>query len=1461
MMLSAVDAAVPFRRTSTSASLRSVSRSAAVTPANSNNNNTSNKNAAANLCGSLYRDAIEGAEGGGIEEDRAFPLGILASSQSQNGALPFIIGGGISGGGKAAEDALPQQLRSGFSTPHATSANALKYLYAASVAANNNSKGGGIEGPTVAEADVSTAMTIHSASASSVGAPPFVSGARSGGGRGGVDTDRDSAWLGQHEAHDLRRLASAPTAPASASCAEAIRRENTGAFAQSANANNRPPSLSAAITSLHNNQQQQQQQTSGQESAIKGNSNSGRYPKPPSPLADASAAVGPPTPSAVVRASSSHALAPSGTVPAVIAQQQQQPNPPPPLQQQQPLALIPSNAAAAAATKGNDAPPRKVHFVHDEFPELEEESVEDRYSVLLQTLLIVCVIIALKLLLRNYVPWQGEAELSEISLVFTGLFFILGQMFTIVNADLKEAEKMPMEIVSSLDQLEDAFLLVSGKVQDKVDMLEVQLLLVEFAHNWRDMVLKENGRTYSDCLNSLFALAVVVRDWDRLGAANTGQPPVVIDKIRRMVSRGTVIQRTDVLPAASALLNFFVLMSCVLLFVASYKTEVALAVVMACVMTVCLFMVRILDAMDDPFHLKPPTRWQKWLRGHMAAIQLFPVLEYIVRMERRMGERLDDDARREAAEAEAAAMAAEAQAEAEAREAQSLLGLPEKEREADTVWPAALAATEEAGIPHGAPQREVSWTAGAAGMCMACRFCTCRSGQQLPNSINAKRQNDPLTSPLYVNSSADFIRGGRQQPNIPFDPSLGELAASISAHRPLGAAAHTTTALTLNVTGGGGGDCTDSSTAASPHFAPIGPGSPAFGAAPAPSTASHHYTSAINTSTASAHGSGGANRPHRPSFEVAAFGIGEKGGPREDGGNAPLTTTAVESFAGAAPFFPPQQPSRGLSLRSLAANSTTANQTTARKPYASSFEVDAWDETFRDAQSGHASHRPSHSAKGGGAAEGSGKRLRSGPVSEALLRRGSSVRARAAQSLQLRSASLASASGNNGGPPSPSSPLFRPSGGATALVAESVSVLSVSALVLPPKRSATSDREKEKGSATQEADKPPQTTAEAPPAAATAPPPKPPASAPATRPWADKFRPFVHIEEEGAGDVSFGATYSILLQTLLIVCGIIGLKLLLREFAGWTGEADLSEISVVFTGLFFIMGQMFSNVNSELKEAEKMPMDVVASLDQLQDHFVMGASKIADKIDVADVQRLLLEFARTWRDMLMSEGGEAEDDDGSDEDGRSSSGSRGRTEVATDRRSDCEEMGLVAAEDSPANAGGGRTAASSPSERATFDASEVGSATFGDCLNRLADLMDLMRDWEDKGGVNLTYVPLAVDKIRRAIGRGTVIKRTDVLPAAGALLNFFVLMSCVLLFLASYKTEVALAVVMACVMTVCLFMARIIQSMDDPFKMREPSAIQRYLFGHMSAVKMFPITEYIERMERILSATETQNEK
>ena len=154
---------------------------------------------------------------------------------------------------------------------------------------------------------------------------------------------------------------------------------------------------------------------------------------------------------------------------------------------------------------------------------------------------------------------------------------------------------------------------------------------------------------------------------------------------------------------------------------------------------------------------------------------------------------------------------------------------------------------------------------------------------------------------------------------------------------------------------------------------------------------------------------------------------------------------------------------------------------------------------------------------------------------------------------------------------------------------------------------------------------------------------------------------------------------------------------------------------------------------------------------------------------------------------------------------------------------------------------------------------------FSECLNLLERINHLTNVWGGDREKIVVRVPRFLDTIRRTAGRAAVIKRTDVLPAAMALVNYFVVMSGVLMVLATYKTYASLTVGMGCTMVVSLFMARLLAAMDDPFGCDVGSSADdsffasfwaRWVRGHSTGAEMFPLVEYVRRTERLIAADE-----
>lgn len=251
-----------------------------------------------------------------------------------------------------------------------------------------------------------------------------------------------------------------------------------------------------------------------------------------------------------------------------------------------------------------------------------------KHKLLIQTMLFAAVPTTVRALVTYYTSWNGYMDLKELTLIFTGLFFTSGILFSNVNADLKEAERMPADVASSLEQVEDQFVYMTKKAQEP-DLTPVYSAILKFIAQWKDS-LRGDGSLH-DTLETLAEFPKMAADWDKRGGGGAGTVNAGVDRIRRVVMRAAVVSRTDVLPAAHGLLQFFVFASTVILFLVQYNSWVTQVCIMLCVYTVTWFNVRLISFIDDPFEEEVPFG-MSFLLGTIRQVHLFPLDEYALRV-------------------------------------------------------------------------------------------------------------------------------------------------------------------------------------------------------------------------------------------------------------------------------------------------------------------------------------------------------------------------------------------------------------------------------------------------------------------------------------------------------------------------------------------------------------------------------------------------------------------------------------------------------------------------------------------------------------------------------------------------------------------------------------------------------------------------------------------------------------
>jgi hypothetical protein len=188
--------------------------------------------------------------------------------------------------------------------------------------------------------------------------------------------------------------------------------------------------------------------------------------------------------------------------------------------------------------------------------------------------------------------------------VLTGAALIIGFMLAGVMADYKESEKIPAELASSLEAIEDTLQALedAGKPVPLPELLSRHYELTCVIEDW----LLNRG-TLAACYEAIQSLNAITGAMDRAGASTsyTSRSLVETHNIRRSVTRIDVIRRTSFISAGYVLLEVFVITTHIMLLMASFENSVMQYLVIAFLSLMYLYLYRLIQDLDDPFGYAP----------------------------------------------------------------------------------------------------------------------------------------------------------------------------------------------------------------------------------------------------------------------------------------------------------------------------------------------------------------------------------------------------------------------------------------------------------------------------------------------------------------------------------------------------------------------------------------------------------------------------------------------------------------------------------------------------------------------------------------------------------------------------------------------------------------------------------------------------------------------------------------
>lgn len=253
-----------------------------------------------------------------------------------------------------------------------------------------------------------------------------------------------------------------------------------------------------------------------------------------------------------------------------------------------------------------------------------------KWRLMLTTLPFVVAVTGLKLVLDFWVQFAGVVEFADVGVVLTGAVFLTGFLLAGTMADYKESEKLPGEVATGLETLEELFIF-AGASKPAIGVKELQKEVLKLADAIKEWLVKKQSTP--QVFAALTQMNATILTLDKNGASADGTRALPhLNSLRKSVSRIDVISRTGFLPPAYALLEVLLAMILGLMMVAKFKSQVAEFVLIPFVSLVNIYMLRLIKDIDDPFDFAPDGSKQGG-----AEVDLFPLDEYRERLAARIG--------------------------------------------------------------------------------------------------------------------------------------------------------------------------------------------------------------------------------------------------------------------------------------------------------------------------------------------------------------------------------------------------------------------------------------------------------------------------------------------------------------------------------------------------------------------------------------------------------------------------------------------------------------------------------------------------------------------------------------------------------------------------------------------------------------------------------------------------------
>ena len=224
-------------------------------------------------------------------------------------------------------------------------------------------------------------------------------------------------------------------------------------------------------------------------------------------------------------------------------------------------------------------------------------------------------IVLLKFLVFSNIKLNNQSlstmiESSDITIVFTGAFFVMGFLLAGIMSDFKESEKIPGEIASNLEAIQDwIFLAFKSPRTMNSDLSKEELnktYLKTELENGGNQILKWLNSKENDSLK-IFPL---VRRFNEIAYyfAERGVDKEAVKGVqentsamRKQLTRAYIIARTSFFRPAYTLLKGILFLIVMLLFLTKFKTLTADIFVTFSLSSLFFYLYFLIIGLDNPF--------------------------------------------------------------------------------------------------------------------------------------------------------------------------------------------------------------------------------------------------------------------------------------------------------------------------------------------------------------------------------------------------------------------------------------------------------------------------------------------------------------------------------------------------------------------------------------------------------------------------------------------------------------------------------------------------------------------------------------------------------------------------------------------------------------------------------------------------------------------------------------------